>query len=113
MNDLVSLLTSQGIEAYLLTLSGHGVGLAPITSITPGMWDSDMQRGYDAAHRAAQEASLPLYFVGYSFGALLGQRLLSMNHHASFDKQVLLAPATAIRDRSRIIKFLFVFGENF
>jgi hypothetical protein len=77
------------------------------------MWETDMLQGYTIAQKASIDQSLPLFFLGYSLGALLGQAMISFSQmKVHFDKQVLFAPATAIRRRAHFIKLLFILNEK-
>jgi esterase/lipase len=113
MLPLINFLRNLGSEVYLVRLSGHeanGPGIGSIMSVT---WQAEMLAGYEMAKQASRDSSLPLYFLGYSMGALLGQALMSLPlHRITFDRQVLLAPATGIRWRSYLLKVLFIFGSR-
>ncbi len=104
-------LTAQGTDVYLVKLSGHFEEAVPITQITTTLWEAEMLHAYQVAKQAAIENAVPLYFVGYSLGALLGQVLIA-SKEARFDKQILMAPATAIRTRSYVIKWLFFLNKK-
>lgn len=111
MLPLIGCLTSAGSDVYLVRLSGHFIESIVIEQVTASTWRTEMQRGYDKAKKEAMAAFLPLFFVGYSLGALLGQSMIIQNRNKIvFDRQVLLAPATAIRRRSYLLKFFFIFG---
>jgi esterase/lipase len=72
------------------------------------VWEEEMHHAYTIAKGAANNNNVPLFFIGYSLGALLGQALMCTSAEpCGFDKQVLMAPATAIRSRGYIIKHLF------
>lgn len=114
MLPLVQWLNSQGSDVYLLALAGHYEGATSINDVTASKWQQEMQVGYNAAKSASQTLLLPLYFLGFSLGALLGQSMIALDQKPpAFDKQVLLAPATALRKRSRLIKLLFFLGDRF
>jgi esterase/lipase len=108
MQALVEWLNDGGSHVFLVKLSGHHADSVGITEVTQEIWVADMLEGYGAARAAAGEQGVPLHFLGYSLGALLGQFLLAMpGHEIRFDKQVLFAPATAIRKRNYLLKLLF------
>jgi len=108
MQALVEWLNDGGSHVFLVKLSGHHADSVPIMDVTRTIWETDMLNGYEAARRLAEEHAVPLYFLGYSLGALLGQSLLSMpGRDIRFDRQVLFAPATAIRKRNYLLKLLF------
>jgi hypothetical protein len=108
MQALVEWLNARGSHVFLVKLSGHHADSVGIMEVTQEIWVADMLEGYGAARSAAEEQGVPLHFLGYSLGALLGQFLLAMpGHEIRFDKQVLFAPATAIRQRNYLLKLLF------
>jgi hypothetical protein len=68
---------------------------------------------YGVAKQKADDLKVPLIFVGYSLGALVGQyAIVKSKGKDSFSKQVLLAPATATRISSNIVKATFIFPEH-
>lgn len=113
METLINWLTSRGSDVYLIQLSGHSEKGIDIKNVTAALWQQEMLAGYTIAKQAAISQKLPLYFLGYSLGALLGQSMIGLTQKGSgFDKQILLAPATAIRKRSYVLRFLFFFSKK-
>jgi esterase/lipase len=113
MLSLVSWLNSHGSDVYLINLSGHHQNSIAIKDVTSSVWHTEMLEGYQMARKTSLAASVPLYFLGYSLGALLGQSMVALSmENAPFDKQVLIAPAFAIRRRSYLIRFLCLFGKQ-
>jgi esterase/lipase len=114
MLPLIQWLNSQGSDVFLIVLSGHYKGSISIKEVTATIWLQEMAEGYNQAKTASQEQSLPLYFLGYSLGALLGQSMIAAYQQPpAFDKQVLIAPATALRRRTQLVKMLFFLGSQF
>lgn len=112
MLALLEWLNDKGSHAFLVKLSGHHEHSVSIMNVTRAIWEEDMLNGYEAAFAAAGKNAVPLYFLAYSLGALLGQSLLLMpGRNIGFDKQVLFAPATAIRKRNYLLKLLFGWGN--
>lgn len=111
MMPLINWLTQHGSDVYLIRLTGHTTDPPSISEITSQAWLDETMNGYQIARHAATRDSVPLFFLGYSLGALLGQIIIS-RYDAVVDRQVLIAPATAIRDRSYLLKFMFLFSEN-
>lgn len=110
MLPLVALVNGQGSDVYLLCLPGHGQN-DDVNTVTAQVWQESVVAAYRVAREAANRLFVPLYFLGYSLGALLGQSaLLPGGAPARFDKQVLLAPATAIRRRCYLLKGLLFLG---
>ncbi|MFA6238418.1 MAG: alpha/beta hydrolase [Bacteriovorax sp.] len=60
----------------------------------PDKWVDRFHDDYDAALEHAEVLQRPLYFVGFSLGALIGIRFLLKHSDHQFKKLVLFAPAT-------------------
>jgi hypothetical protein len=111
MLPLIQWLNSQGSDVWLVSLTGHRESATDLANLTSTVWQQEMLDGYEAAKNAAAEQNVPLYFLGYSLGALLGQTMLVLPmKSAPFDKQVLLAPAIAFRRRASLLRFFFFLG---
>ena len=109
MLPITQWLNEGGSDVYLVKLSGHHEDSIHIRKINSTLWEQEMLYAYTIAKEKANKYNLPLYFVGYSLGALLGQAIgLSLKDTKTFDKQILIAPATAVRRRSYVLK-LFSF----
>jgi esterase/lipase len=106
-------LNEQGSDVYLVKLSGHYEDSVHIKDITSTLWEEEMLHAYTIAKEASVKSGVPLFFVGYSLGALLGEALmLSLKEDNIFDKQILIAPATAVRNRSYVLKlFYFIYKK--
>lgn len=113
MLPLINWLVGEGSDVYLVKLSGHHENGRNIKEVTSAIWHQEMLSGYEVAKTASLNYSVPLFFLGYSLGALLGQSMLALyGPETSFDKQVLLAPATAIRRQSYLVRLLFLLGKR-
>jgi esterase/lipase len=113
MLPLIKWLNGHGSDVYLIKLSGHREDAADTKNITSSIWEKEMLSGYVMAKEASIKNSVPLFFLGYSLGALLGQSMIKFSDkEVSFDKQILIAPATAIRCRSHFIKVFFIFDKQ-
>ena len=76
MQPLIDWLNSKGSDVYLVKLSGHHQeGGVSIQEVTAAIWWEEMVYGYNIAKRTASLQGLPVYFLGYSLGALLGQTI--------------------------------------
>ena len=53
--------------------------------------------------------AVPLFFVGFSMGGLLGVDLLASNPGVRFEKMVLFAPAVKMHQRNSLLKILSPF----
>ncbi len=108
MLPLITWLQEKGCDAFLLKLYGHHEGSGPFAELQEGRWQQEFEAGYRQARERARALRVPLYFIGYSLGALVGQyAMFSEPGRVSFDKQVLLAPAIALRSRTYLLKGLF------
>lgn len=113
MDSIILELLKMNLKSYLVKLSGHYSESQPIDSIDFNQWPSEFLHVYSNAKYNADSLNVPLYFLGYSLGALIGQYVISHSNGAnSFSKQVLLAPATATKNRTSFVKAIFIFPEN-
>lgn len=113
MLPFIKWLNSHGSDVYLVQLSGHHKNSVHIKAVTASVWQKEMLAVYSIASKASLEHAAPLYFLGYSLGALLGQSMIAFSKEIThFDKQVLIAPATAIRQRSYLVKLLFLLSKK-
>lgn len=113
MDPLAHLLAGDRIEVLRISLSGHGFG--SIDDVSASKWLGQTAAAYEAAAARANELGVPLYFVGYSLGGLLGEALLAQSggSEVRFDRVVLLAPAIAVRPVANLVKIFFLFGKRF
>jgi esterase/lipase len=108
MRSLTDWFNSQGCDSILVKFSGHYEDPFNNSDMSAEAWRQDMVNGYEAATSLARQHNMPLFFLGYSLGALLGMDLvLSTGNDNAIVKQVLLAPAIAIRNTASILKLLF------
>lgn len=112
MQALVRWLNANGSEVYLVQLCGHG--REDVLKVTGGLWQEEVMDGYAAAQQASVQQAVPLYFMGYSLGALLGQSIIGLQTtQLPFQKQVLFSPAIHLRKHSYLLRHLFFLGEGF
>src|SRR3954467_13476217 len=69
-------LNEQGSDVYLVKLSGHHEHSVHIKDITSTQWEEEMTDVYSIAKDRSIKNGVPLFFVGYSLGALLGQAIM-------------------------------------
>jgi esterase/lipase len=113
MMPLVHWLNQQGSDVFLVSLSGHHPQGVPLKEVDAGTWQQEVKLAYAAAKEAASANGLPLYFLGYSMGALLAQTALTLPMQtAPFQKQVLLAPALSLRRRAGLLRLLCLFTKQ-
>lgn len=108
MNPIIDWLIGNGSEVYLVKLFGHHDNSGPIQDVKKDTWYEEFHNGYYIALDRAQELGVPINFLGYSLGALVGQYAIFKNKgNIQFSKQVLWAPATAMRTTSHLLKATF------
>jgi pimeloyl-ACP methyl ester carboxylesterase len=102
MQSLAQAFEENNYKVFLTVLSGHSnEDLAIVGQITRTKWLSDLDGKYQEARHFADSRKVPLIFVGYSLGGLLGVDLLTDPNYQigdqaiHWDKMVLLAPAIA------------------
>lgn len=117
MGPLIALLAANGIETVSVALHGHGENyvrrppmaeaearLESLRSVTYRLWRDEVYAAYRiAALRAAQLGAVPLHFLGYSLGGLIGCDLFADAADVHFDRMALFAPALRIRALSYIL----------
>lgn len=112
MLPLIKWFNGNGSEVWLVCLTGHRDTAMDPAAITTQVWKEEMLTGYREARKTADLHKVPLYFLGYSLGALLGQTMLVLPaKKAPFDKQVLLAPAVALRRRVVLLRLFCAVGR--
>ena len=107
--DVVQLLNKKGVTVLRAALSGHRGKFEEFKNITRDIWLADVYQAYHAARLVADEKHVPLYFVGYSLGALLNADLMTLygNEKIKYDKIVLFAPALTTRWYTRLVLALW------
>ncbi|MDA8126177.1 MAG: alpha/beta fold hydrolase [Deltaproteobacteria bacterium] len=122
MTSLIRLLNRAGIEAVNVSLYGHGDNYLPggnpeearlesFRSVTYALWSSEVYEAYRKAHLLAKRKKVPVFFIGYSLGGLLGCELIVSRTDVRFDRMVLLAPALKIQLQPYLLKVLLPFPD--
>ncbi len=75
----------------------------------PKKWSENFSEDYEAAAEHAHVLNLPLYFVGYSLGALVGMSFISTHAKTDFKKLALFAPASHTKPYTRLPAILAKF----
>ena len=99
MNSLKESLERARHKVFVVALHGHRGSRAEMRRVTREQWLEDLYAVYQQARAEADTFHLPLIYMGYSLGGLMGldlwqTRSLSENP-IRYDKLVLLAPAMA------------------
>lgn len=106
MGPIIRTLNASGIAVLNLSLRGHGdnftrephlglpeARLDAFKTASSSVWTEEGRRAYGYARKKCNEEKIPLFFVGFSLGALLGSDLLASEPDVHFDRMVLFAPA--------------------
>ena len=118
MDNVIRELKHRNITSVLLHLKGHArlesenVGDARMNAfkkVSEDDWLHQSREGYEHAAELAAALDVPLYFVGFSMGGLLGPYLLQSSKSTEFEKMILLSPALAIRTHAHLLKTLSFF----
>lgn len=79
----------------------------------PFQWEEKFKDDYDKAREHAEVLGLPLYFVGYSLGALTGLNFMMKHTDHQFKKMALFAPAIQTKAFTKISAYLsFLFPRG-
>lgn len=116
MDGWSKLLSGAGAQVIRFALYGHTGDRKHMQKVTSDVWRSQFEEVVKIASIRAQEDGVPLYFIGFSLGALIGLEWLSRLEQVDggFQKMVLIAPALSVPWYSRFaIKMLSVFGTGF
>lgn len=115
MLPLIEWLNHLGVDAFNLTLHGHGTPekkLPPaktrreaMQQVTHALWLEETRCAYQTAKAHAQQHENPLLLVGFSLGAVLGLELFSLEKQP-FERMILLAPPLVIHARGYAVKGL-------
>jgi alpha-beta hydrolase superfamily lysophospholipase len=122
MEPLIIDLNRMGIDVLNVSLSGHGAnysaaGAMPVPeqrlgsfrSVTYALWQDEVYRAYRSVRKRANQRKVPVFFVGYSLGGVLGCNLLGSRPDVSFDRMVLFAPALNVSIESYLLKAMAPF----
>ena len=90
-------LTKLGFKTYLLHLPGH-FGEMDYSSLKAKDYYEAHKSSYDYL---VQKYNQPIYFLGYSFGGLIGVHHFD---HCPFEKMILLAPAIKLHGYTTLLK---------
>jgi len=122
MQTVIADLNSAGIDVLNVSLRGHGrnftwngsisldeARLESFRNVSYRLWLDEVRGAYLKARQRAAEKKVPLFFVGYSLGGLLGCNLLLTDSTVSYDRLILFAPALSMTAESYLLKPLMPF----
>lgn len=102
MNSLVKVLTNENIEVLRVSLGGHRGSQREGLYTTHQGWRNEFQAHYCLALKKAKRDSLPIYYLGFSLGALIGLDFLNTQDFHQVKKMILISPATDVHWYSKI-----------
>lgn len=101
MDDWTHLLATHGALVIRPVLFGHQGNSRDMLDVTDETWRRQFNDHMALAKQLANQHGVPLVFLGYSLGGLLGVEWVSQQEQERvFDKMVLLAPAITVPNYS-------------
>jgi alpha-beta hydrolase superfamily lysophospholipase len=122
MQSIISELNDAGIDVLNLSLRGHGnnylrninvstdeARLESFRNVTYELWLNEVYEAYLKVRERASKKDIPVFFIGYSLGGLMGCDLILSQSDILFDRMILFAPALNIKVKSYLLKALMPF----
>ena len=122
MQSIIAELNDTGIDVLNLSLRGHGdnylknsnlssdeARLESFRTVTYGLWLDEIYSAYLKVRERADKRNVPVFFVGFSIGGLMGCNLIISHTDVFFDRMVLFAPALNITIESYLLRPLVPF----
>jgi hypothetical protein len=122
MRSIIVELNDAGIDVLNLSLRGHGNNYLKnknlstdearqesFRTVTYGLWLDEIYNAYLKVRERASKKNVPVFFVGYSIGGLMGCDLILLHPDVFYDRMVLFAPALNITVESYLLKALMPF----
>jgi pimeloyl-ACP methyl ester carboxylesterase len=122
MEAVIAELNREGIDVLNVSLKGHGRNFAwngaipmeearldTFRNVSYRLWLDEVRGAYLKARQRAAEKKVPLFFVGYSLGGLMGCNLLLADPGVAYDRLILFAPALSMTAESYLLKPLMPF----
>ncbi len=111
MDSWAKLLTDHEALVGRFRLFGHSG--EPMGEVTADRWRKQFEYQMAKAIERATELQVPIYFLGFSMGAVVGLEWMSQ-HNTGFSKMVLIAPAIAVPWYAKtMVGFFSWFGKGF
>jgi pimeloyl-ACP methyl ester carboxylesterase len=122
MEPVIAELNRAGIDVLNVSLRGHGrnfdwnadlpldeARLETFRNVSYRLWFGEVREAYLKARERAERKKVPLFFVGYSLGGLLGCNLLTADPAVAYDRMILFAPALSVTAKAYLLKPLMPF----
>jgi alpha-beta hydrolase superfamily lysophospholipase len=115
MNSIVTVLNEGGSDVLRVSLKGHTGNEEEFKKVTRNEWIQNIFSAYKEARETADGLGIPLYFVGFSLGALINLDLMNSFPETAieYDRMILFAPALVVKNTSYLVKTFYIFGSNF
>lgn len=114
MKSIGKLLSEHGSDVILVKLTGHRNDPQNFAAITRQIWLSELLKSHNYAKSLIEKSKKkPLYFIGYSLGALINLDLMSSYPKlVQYDKMILFAPANATKWSTNLLKLSFFLDDR-
>ncbi len=122
MQNVIAELNTAGIEVLNIALTGHGnnyqanpdlsidqARLESFQTVTYQTWLAELYAAYRKVRQRAEQRKVPVYFIGYSLGAVMGCDLALCKPDVQYDKMILFAPALSVTEEAHFLKALLQF----
>jgi pimeloyl-ACP methyl ester carboxylesterase len=122
MQTIISELTDSGLDVLRLSLRGHGENythhagieadqarLEAFKAVSFPLWMNEAYLAYIQVQKRAAQKKVPLFFVGFSLGGLIGLDLLASQPEVHYERMVLFAPAIKLRSLHYLARILSPF----
>ena len=124
MQAIISRLTESGIDVLRLSLHGHGENyphheginkdqarLNAFKGVSFPLWRNEAYLAYTLVQKKAEQNKVPIFFVGFSIGGLIGLDLFASQKEVHYDRMVLFAPAIKLRSIHYLARILSPFSR--
>ena len=124
MQAIISGLTKSGIDVLRLSLRGHGdnythhtgieedqARLESFKAVSFPVWMNEAYLAYNEVQKRAAQKEVPLFFVGFSLGGLIGLDLFLSQADVRYDRMVLFAPAIKLHAIHYLARMLSPFSR--
>jgi pimeloyl-ACP methyl ester carboxylesterase len=119
MQTIISVLAGSGIDVLRLSLRGHGENythhpdideeqarLEAFKAVSFPLWLNEAYLAYTQVREKATQKKVPLFFVGFSLGGLIGLDLFASQPEVHYDRMILFAPAIKLHSLHYIGRIL-------
>jgi esterase/lipase len=124
MQTIISVLTESGIDVLRLSLRGHGENythhagidedqarLEAFKAVSFPLWMNEAYLAYTQVQKRAAQKKVPLFFVGFSLGGLIGLDLFASQPEVHYECMVLFAPAIKLHSLHYLARILSPFSR--